>query len=109
MIALPVFFFAISILDRFPHGYLLPDFGTDRRSSQHRRSKQPWSTWGRNPDTIVNHCAAGYVEKQHREQFIQSRSNKAGIHFGEVGFAFSPQSKQAGSKPPKWSRAVFTP
>src|SRR5437868_9799402 len=38
----------------------------------------------------------------HREQFIQSRSNKAGVHFGEVLFAFSPQRKQAGSKPPKW-------
>src|SRR5215471_7390299 len=34
-------------------------------SSQHIgwRSKQPWSTWGRTPDTIVNHCGAFSVEK----------------------------------------------
>jgi ADP-ribose pyrophosphatase YjhB (NUDIX family) len=66
------------------------------------RSKQPWSTWGRTPDTIVNHCAAGSVEKQHREQFIPSRSNKAGVHFGKILLAFSPQRKQASSNPPKW-------
>jgi len=37
------------------------------------RSKQPWSIWGWTLDTIVNHCATGCVEKQHREQCIQSR------------------------------------
>src|SRR5713226_8381241 len=58
------------------------------------RSKQPWSTWGRTPDTMVNHCAAGSVEKQHREPFIPSRSHKAGVHFGKIVLAFSPQRKQ---------------
>src|SRR5258708_2894358 len=70
------------------------------------RSKQPWSTWGQTPDTIVNHCAAGSVEKQHREQCIPSRSHKAGVHFGKVVLAFSPQRKQASSKPPKWPSAL---
>jgi len=52
------------------------------------------------PDGLV--LSAHWVEEQHREPCIQSRLNKAGVHFGEVVFAFSPQRKQASSKPPKW-------
>src|SRR6266566_4903307 len=45
-------------------------------------------------------------EEQHREPFIPSRSNKADVHFGALLFAFSPQRKQASTKPPKWTRGI---